>query len=198
MLGVLLVGAVFLGMVGDAGAGPAPNVVVARAPQVPLGAKQVGAVPGAQTVSGEVVLRPRDEAALTRFIASVSNAGSPLFHQYLAPGRFASRFGPTLATIAAVRSQLQADGLRVTSVASDGLLMRFSGSAGRVESAFQTGLANYKLANGTTGQLTTSSLRLPASIAGVVSSVIGLDRVVRPHPVGISAAMGPSSGPTRC
>jgi pro-kumamolisin-like protein/IPT/TIG domain-containing protein len=186
MLGVLLLGAVMLGVVDDAGAtGGRPAVAVTRAAQIPTGARKVGAVPGAQSVAGVVVLRPRDEAALTQFIASVTSAGSASFHHYLAAGQFANRFGPTAATVAAVKSQLAADGLRVTSVAGDRLLVGFRGSASKVESAFQTQLANYRLSNGTSGQLTTAAIRVPASIAGVVSGVVGLNTLLRPQPLGI-------------
>lgn len=186
MLGAVLVAASLFGVVSDAGAaGGRPPVVVTRAAQVPAGAKKVGVVPAASTVEGVVVLRPRDQSALTRFIASVTTAGSASFHHYLAAGQFAARFGPTAATVAAVRSQLASDGLRVTSVTSDRLLVGFTGSASKVESAFQTQLADYRLSNGTRGQLTTAAIRVPASIAGVVSGVVGLNTLVRPQPLGI-------------
>src|ERR1700733_11254459 len=186
MLGAALAAALLFGVVSDAGAaGGRPSVAVTRAAQVPTGARKVGTVPGGSIVAGVVVLRPRDEAALTQFIASVTSAGSPSFHHYLAAGQFTARVGATAATVAAVKSQLAADGLRVTSVTSDRLLVGFEGSASRVESAFQTQLANYRLANGTGGQLTTAAIRLPASIAGVVSGVVGLNTLLRPQPLGI-------------
>jgi hypothetical protein len=186
MLGAALAAALLFGVVSDAGAaGGRPSVAVTRAAQVPTGARKVGTVPGGSIVAGVVVLRPRDEAALTQFIASVTSAGSPSFHHYLAAGQFTARFGPTAATVAAVKSQLAADGLRVTSVTSDRLLVGFAGSASKVEGAFQTQLANYRLANGARGQLTTAAIRVPASIAGVVSGVVGLNTLVRPQPLGI-------------
>src|ERR1700733_16248610 len=94
MPGAALVAALLFGVVSDAGAAPGrpPVVVVTRAAQVPTGAKKVGAVPGASTVAGVVVLRPRDEATLTRFIASVTAAGSPSFHHFPPGGQFAVSF----------------------------------------------------------------------------------------------------------
>jgi hypothetical protein len=142
-------------------------------------------VPPSATVSGEVVLQPRDNAALQAFISEVSNKYSPEFHRYLAPGAFAGRFGPLPGTVAAVKSQLQADGLKVTATASDGIFVSFTGPSSRVETAFHTGLNRYRLADGTTGRATTSSVQLPASIAGSVAAVVGLNDLVRLRPAHI-------------
>ena len=92
---------------GAGAAAPTGTRILAPKPLLPRGAKQLGAVSPTATVSGAVVLQPRDDAALTRFIAQVTDKHSPLFHHYLAPGSFAARFGPAPSTIAAVKSQLQ-------------------------------------------------------------------------------------------
>src|SRR5215813_10224479 len=140
---------------GAGAAAPTGTRVLAPKPLIPRGATKLGAVSPTTTVSGAVVLQPRDEAALTRFISQVTDKHSPLFHQYLTPGSFAARFGPTPASIAAVRSQLEHDGLTVTNVARDGLIVDFKGAANKVETAFRTGLERYRLANGSIGQART-------------------------------------------
>src|ERR1700751_2844278 len=131
-----------------AAARPTGMRIVAPRPLIPGGATKLGAVSPSTAVSGAVVLQPRDEDALTRFISQVTDKHSPLFHHYLAPGAFAARFGPTSSSIAAVESQLRGAGLTVTSVAPDGLIIDFTAPASRIESEFQTGLERYKLANG--------------------------------------------------
>jgi hypothetical protein len=157
-------------------------VVVTGAPRIPPGDGALGAATASSTETGIVVLRPLDEAGLTSFISAVTDKSSPLFHQYLAPGEFANRFGPKRATIVAVRAQLTAEGLRVTKVSSDGLLVSFSGSAATVESAFRTGIERYRLPNGTIGQATSSAVRVPSTIAGSVIGVVGLDDLVAARP----------------
>jgi hypothetical protein len=175
-----------LAMVPSAVAGAAPQVVsmvaVAAAPEVPFGASALGAVSANATESGTLVLQSSDSSALTSFISEISDKSSPLFHQYLAPGAFAQRFGPSQATLAAVKAQLSNEGLRVTKVARDGLVVSFSGSASRVESAFGTGLERYRLAGGTLGQATTTAVKMPSSIAGSVVAVLGLNDLVRAEP----------------
>jgi hypothetical protein len=170
---------------GAGAAAPTGSRVVAPKPRIPHGAKQLGAVAPAATVSGAVVLQPRDPAALTAFIGQVTDKHSPLFHHYLTPGGFAARFGPTQSTIAAVKSQLQASGLAVTDVAPDGLIVDFQAPASRVETAFHTGLQRYRLPNGSTRRARTAPLRVPASIANYVTSVVGLDTTVRLRPAGV-------------
>jgi hypothetical protein len=179
---------------------PKPTMVkVTSAPRVPAGARRIGAVKSTATVQGTIVLQPRNAAALANFITQVTTPTSPEFHHYLAPGVFAARFGPAKATIAAVRSQLRTDGLKVTSLASDGLLVGFSGTAQQVEKAFSTGLAKYRLANGSAGQATTSAIKVPSPIAAKVTAVIGLDNLVRPQAVPVapgSAKAGHRAGTT--
>ncbi len=165
------------------------------AAKVPRDASSLGSVSSSDTVSGEVVLQPRDNAAVQAFISEVSNRTSPEYHHYLAPGAFAHQFGPLPTTISTVTSQLQADGLQVTGAASDGMFIRFTGTASKVESAFHTGLSRFRLSDGTTGQATTSSVELPTSIAGAVSAVVGLDNLVHAHPGDVRS--GSAAGPAR-
>ena len=173
---------------GAGAAAPTGTRVLAAKPLIPRGATRLGAVSPTATVSGAVVLQPRDEGALTRFISQVTDKHSPLFHHYLTPGSFAARFGPAPSTIAAVKSQLEASGLTVTSVARDGLILDFRAPASRVETAFRTGLERYRLANGSIGRARTAPVQVPATIAKYVTSVVGLDTTVRLRPSGVLRA----------
>jgi hypothetical protein len=190
LLGLLVISAAGVLSASPASASPGRPVPAAMeqveaAPHVPAGARAIGAVPVSAVVSGAVVLKPRDNPALVRFIADVTDKNSPSFRQYLPAGAFASRFGPSRSAIGAVRSQLTARGLRVRGVSSDGLLVRFSGTAGQVEGAFHTGLRSYRLRGGSLGRATTSAISLPSTIAGSVAAVLGLNDLVQVRPAGI-------------
>ncbi|HTU80289.1 MAG TPA: IPT/TIG domain-containing protein [Solirubrobacteraceae bacterium] len=184
---VVALGAALVVLASAASGSPAP-VRVGLAPRVPIGARAVGAVPASSAISGAVALKPRDEAALTKFIGEVTDKSSATFGQYLAPGAFASRFGPTQATVAAVESSLQADGLRVSSVSGDHLLVGFSGSAAQVERAFRTGLESYRLADGSVTREATAAAAVAPAIAGSVVGVLGLSDLVHEHPEGLVRA----------
>jgi Pro-kumamolisin, activation domain/IPT/TIG domain len=177
--------------------GPSAPKPVEAAPHVPAGVTKAGAVPASAPVSGTVVLKPRDNAALVRFIGAVTNSNSPLFHRYLPAGAFASRFGPSRQTISAVRARLTADGLRASGVSGDGLLMRFSGTAARVEAAFHTGLESYRLRDGAIRRSATAAITLPPEIAGSVAAVVGLDDLVQPQPAGVLRPPASARGKVR-
>ncbi len=197
LLGVLVLPTAGLFSASAASAGSPVLARIEAAPFVPDGARAAGALSASAVVSGAVVLKPRDDAALVSFIATVTDKNSPSFHQYLPAGAFATRFGPAPSAISAVSSRLKAHGLRVTGVSSDGLLVSFSGSAGRVESTFHTGLERYRMSNGYMGLATTSAISLPPAIASSVAAVLGLNDLVRVRPVGLARAPASAEGKSR-
>ena len=201
---------------GPASAAPVPAhvplVSVAAAARVPAGDKALGAVPAQTSITAEVSLKPRNDAAVTKFIAAVTNKNSSLYHHYLAAGQYRQRFGPTAAATDAVEATLRSDGLHVSGVSSDGLMVTFKGSTARVESAFHTTLESYRLATGGKGMATTSAIRVPATIAPFVSGVVGLDdmgteqpqyirpgtRSVKTVPAKTAKFSHPAGSPTPC
>jgi hypothetical protein len=168
-------------LVASAAVGQPAPVAISAAPQVPSSAVKLGPAPATATVSGTVVLRPRDEQALESFIDEATTKSSSRFGHYLSKGQFAARFGPTAAAVASVSTQLSRDGLSVDGTADGGLLVRFSGTSAHVASAFATGLERYRLADGRVIRATTSAPSLPASIAGSVATVVGLDELTPPR-----------------
>ena len=168
-------------------------VPVGAAPELPSGARVAGALPATAEVTGAVALRLRDPAAVTAFIDAVSSPRSPAYHKYLARDEFARRFGPRPAAVAAVERLLRGDGLTVTGVSANRLLVSFTGTAAAAETAFHTGLRRVALASGGTGQAVTSAVSLPASIAPDVTAVIGLDRLVSEHSAAAAARRSPAT-----
>ncbi|MGD0455747.1 MAG: protease pro-enzyme activation domain-containing protein, partial [Solirubrobacteraceae bacterium] len=180
---LLLVVAVPIVIEASTAAGQGSLVRIGAAPRLPPGAVKLGPAPATATVSGAVVLRPRNAQALESFVGEVTSRSSALFGRYLLKGQFAARFGPAATTIAAVKAQLETDGLRVNGITGDGLLVRFSGSASQVASAFATSLDSYRLADGRLTRASTSAPALPSSIAASVATVVGLDDLERPYPL---------------
>jgi hypothetical protein len=131
-------------------------------------------------VSGDVTLRPRDPAAVTAAALAVSNPKSLQYRQYLAPGAFRAKYGPTATTIATVAATLRAAHLTVSSVSSNGMLIHFTGTAAQAGTALHTGFATYRLKNGRTGTEMTSAPAFPTSVASQVTGVIGLNTLAKP------------------
>jgi subtilase family serine protease len=118
------------------------------------------------------------EADLKTLMAAQQNPASPLYHQWLTPEQFASRFGMSDADLAKVQSWLEQQGFSVDSVNRGKDTIRFSGNAGQVESAFNTELHTYtiKTAQGVENHFAPSTaLSVPSAIAGVVLGIRNLD-----------------------
>jgi Pro-kumamolisin, activation domain/Fibronectin type III domain/IPT/TIG domain len=158
---------------------PAQLVQVSAKPKLPGGARAAGAIAASATVSATLAMRLPNQSAVTAFINATANPRSSQYHRYLSKGQFATRFGPSRASVAAVESALRADGLKVTGVSANRLLVNFTGSASRVGATFHTSLEHVRLAGGAMGRATTSAVRLPASIAKSVQAVVGLNQLVR-------------------
>jgi len=163
-------------------------------PLLPSGSKVIGSTDPKATVSADVSLKPRDPAALDAFITDVSTPGSPEFRHYLSVGEFGPRFGPTAATLAAVRAWLSSTGLHVGSTDSGGLLIPVSGTAAQIEQAFGTSLVAARLPSGRVARNNTVMPVVPASLAGALQGVIGLSTVVQPH-AQIKTTATPSTNP---
>ncbi|HTU28928.1 MAG TPA: protease pro-enzyme activation domain-containing protein [Solirubrobacteraceae bacterium] len=160
------------------------------------GEHRIGALARGARVSGTVVLRPRAEDALKRFIATVTDSRSKRFGDYLGRGRFAASFGPSSATRASVIAALRAGGLRVGRASADGLLIPFTGRADAVQRTFATTLDSVRLPNGRTAHATGAPVSLPSNVAGEVVAVLGLDDTVLPHRIGSSPTI-PGAAPGR-
>ncbi|HEY4023508.1 MAG TPA: protease pro-enzyme activation domain-containing protein [Pseudonocardiaceae bacterium] len=189
---MLTVGVAALSVIGlavpaaAAGAGTAPQQIGA-APKVPAGAVRI-ADPNPNTVLHlDVQLAPRDPAALSAFVASVSTPGSANYHHYLAKGQFAGMFGPTGTSVAAVRNELTADGLTVGTLSANALTLPVTTTIAQAQQAFATGFTGYRLANGRTAYANNSAPALPASVAHTVSAVLGLDNLTPPPAAAHSA-----------
>jgi subtilase family serine protease len=127
-----------------------------------------------------IALNMRNLGKLDSLIAAQNNRNSPLYHQYLTPQEFISRFAPDQTSVDAVVSYLRSQNLRIRSVSSNRLLIHASGSVTNVERAFKVTLADY-VVGGHTVYAPTSEPSVPAGLAGMVLNISGLDNVTHYH-----------------
>jgi hypothetical protein len=181
---------------GQAGAVPgSPQAWVRNTrsvPALPTGSRALRALSAATAVHADVVLKPRDPAALDAFDTAVSTPGSPSFRHFLAPGAFARTFGPLPTTISSVRQWLTGRGLAVGPTAADGLVVPVSGTVTQVDQAFALGLEQYRLPSGRVVRAPDAEPLVPGLLSGQVWGVAGLDDLNRPAPqlVGSGARVG--------
>ena len=208
-LGVgLVVGSVAgVGVAGafEAGAStPAPRVALPQAvPHIPAGVTQLGTAPSGQVLKLNVALAGQDPAALAQAVDAVSTPGSPDYRHYVTPAQFAAAYGPSSAEVAQVTSVLRNEGLDVGDLEPDSNLLPVTGTASAVSAAFGTSLESVQGPNQARAVVNTSSLGVPASLAGVVSGVVGLNGLFDEHsmlkrspvPAGSGPAVPPGSPP---
>jgi subtilase family serine protease len=128
----------------------------------------------------EVVLAPSNAAQLSTLLTSLYDSTNSNYQKWLAPGEFNAKFAPSEASVAAVTSHLQANGLTVQSTGSP-FLLRARGPSSNVEAAFGTTLHNYINSRGITYFSNTSAVLVPSSVAAAVFGVVGLSSTVRLH-----------------
>ena len=156
-------------------------------------AQDTGAVSSDTTVPGITLVFKRSaaqEATLKELLAAQQNTSSPLYHQWLTPDTFATRFGMADEDIAATESWLQSHGFHIDSVSRSRDRLTFSGNAAQVRAAFGTELHHYR----TEGELhfaPASDLTLPTELASITAAVLHLSDFrpkpnvkvqTRPHP----------------
>ena len=120
------------------------------------------------------------EASLQALLQAQQTPGSPNYHQWLTPAQFGQQFGMSSADLAKVSDWLQQEGFKVNAVAQSNNAISFSGTVATVERAFQTQIHSYSL-NGEKHFANATNISIPAAMAGLVSSVRGLDDF-RPTP----------------
>jgi hypothetical protein len=168
---------------------------IGRAPVVPAGATARGTLSSSSVIDAIVALQPRDRTALAAYAQAVSTPGSSVYRRYLSVAQFAQRFAPGVSAVASVRAALEAEGLHPGPVAANGLSLDVTASAGTMSTAFATSFKRYQVAGGRPAFANTAAPALPASVAGLVQSVIGLDSLQVPHPAGLAKARRPRSEP---
>lgn len=145
-------------------------------------AKEVGNLPSNQTMSLDVVLPVRDQAALDAFVASVTNPNSANYRHYLTPAQFTAEFGPTQSDYDTVVQYLLKYGFTITGGSRDGMDVQVSGPVSAVEAAFNVKMHAYQ--HPTENRIFYSPDREPAtSLAIPLWHVSGLNNYSIPHPM---------------
>jgi subtilase family serine protease len=162
-------------------------------------AARVGTTKSDQRITFRVYLNLADKAGAEQAALAVSTPGSASYHQYLTSAQVNARYAPTAASVAAVKSWLQHAGATLSAVPSNNQYVEATATAATVARIFAVRLGQYRV-RGRELRATDGDLSVPASIAGLVSGVIGVDQalnLLKPlHTTGeTTAASTASAGP---
>ena len=143
---------------------------------------KVGPLSPSTSVSVLLALPLRNQAALQTLLARIYNPKDALYGQYLTPDQFTAQFAPTQADYDAVVAFAKAQHLTVKTYDSR-VLVGVSGTAAAVQAALSTHLNNYKDAKGTAFFAPDTNPGIPASLAGKVVGVLGLNNYGKLKPL---------------
>ena len=131
---------------------------------------------GTRLAQLHLVLSSTDEqtAALKSLADQQQDKSSPNFHKWLTPEAFGQSFGAAPEDIAKITAWLQDNGLTVDGISKSNRIITFSGSAARVEAAFQTTMSTVEV-DGVQHVSNTTDITVPAAFAGVVRGVARLN-----------------------
>jgi subtilase family serine protease len=160
---------------------------------VPIGGAQIpprpaeldaGPMPSNLKLQGVSIVFNRSaeqQAGLEKLLAAQQDPKSPQYHQWLTPEQFGARFGMAQTDLDKVQTWLEQQGLSVERVARSRNLIRFAGTVGQIQQAFQTEMHYYKT-GAETHFAPSRALSVPAAIAPTVQAVANLTNF-RPRPM---------------
>ena len=156
--------------------------------------KATGVTAGSDQVGFRVYLGWRNEAGAEALARAVSDPSSGSYGNYLTPQQFRQQFAPSQTDVNAVESWLRSQGFRVDYVPQNNHYVSADGTVAQANAAFGTTLKDYSY-DGLTLRSPSSELTIPASLAGVVEGVVGLDdSAALVHPDHVVKDAPPSAG----
>lgn len=187
----ILAGAMLAGSTTAAAATPLVAVPNSVNPAVTHSVK-IGEVAANKEMSVTVSLKLRDQAGLTQFLADVTNPHSAEYHHFLTPAEFTAKYGPTQAEVNAVTAYLAQHGLTVAKHQANSQVVQAAGTAAQLEGAFGTKLGVYQQ-QGRQYFANESAPAVPASVAGAMAGVSGLDDHAVFHADNVKANVTPNA-----
>ena len=145
----------------------------------------VGAADAAKTIHLAISLPYRDQAAMEKFVDSVSDPKSPTYRQFLTPEEIGARFGQSSVDIKKVTDYLSSAGMKVRLVSKTHLAILADSTVAQAQSAFKVSIREFKTVNpadpaDSRFRSFTSAPSVPADIRPLILDIAGLETYTRP------------------
>jgi uncharacterized repeat protein (TIGR03803 family) len=112
-----------------------------------LNLQPVGRLPATNRLRLAIGLPLRNTNALNKLLEDMYDPASPQFRRYLTPEQFTEKFGPTQRDYNAVAQFAQRNGLEITAMHSNRVLLDVAGRVADIEKTFQITLRTYRHPN---------------------------------------------------
>jgi pseudomonalisin len=122
-----------------------------------------------------LVLQPdaAKQQELDALVEAQQEPGSGVYHQWLTPAEYGSRFGASAGDVARVCAWLASHGFVVETIPAGQRLVLFSGTAGQVEETFHTEMHRY-VVDGQRHIANTEDPQIPAALAPVIAGILSM------------------------
>jgi kumamolisin len=156
-------------------------------------ARLVGPADAQQQLNLSVGLQLRNRQDLANLLSDLYNPRSPRYHHFLTSQEFTAEFGPTADQVQQVVSYLKQQGLSITNVSPNGLLIDANATVAQAEAAFQVTINNY--VQGSHAFFANANPPvIPGALSSLIVSIGGLDNSVKMHPL-LSMSSNPQGKP---
>ncbi len=156
---------------------PALSMTAVAAIQSPIAysvnAQDLGAAPADQSIDLAISLKLLNRPALEKFVADSVNPTSRSYRKFLTPQQFAASYGQPAAVVARVKTFLESQGMTVTQVHANNLMLLVKATNAQASAVFNTAIHTFN-ENGELSQRPLATPLVPAGIADVVAGVHGL------------------------
>jgi len=119
---------------------------------------------------------------LSNFLKQLYDPKDPHYHQFLSTESFVNQFAPTQQDVDLVTAYLNDQGLKVTSIHPNHLIVDVEGTVSTVENAFQIEMHEYLTRDGRIAYAPTTDPIVSDPISSKLTSIVGLHNFsVRKH-----------------
>ena len=134
----------------------------------------LGLAPQSEVRQVTLSLAVRNSAAMEAHAASLVDPSSPNYRKFLTPAQVGALYGQDATTVAQVVNFLKAQGMMVTKVYANNLLISAKGTNAQLAAVFGSPIHVYQ-SLGRTWEAPPGATALPANLAGIVTAVHGLN-----------------------
>lgn len=134
-----------------------------------------------QNMSVSIILPLENQSQLNSLLQDLYDPKSPTYHHFLTPLQFNQQFSASIVDSALIKEYLNNEGISVTGQSSNGSLLYVTGPSGAFEHAFNLHINNYLTKDGTKFYAPDADPTIPATLAGKILAMGGLDNLHKYH-----------------
>jgi len=154
--------------------------LIGHVPSEALDATIIGPLDSTRVLDISIVLQLNNEDELEQYLLDMLDPSSARYRQFISPSYFLNRYAPTEDQVAQARNYLENNGLTVTSIDCNRLVMHASGTVLAINNIFNTEIKSFEQANGSRFYAPAFELQVDEEL--IAHSIHGLENVFHAKP----------------